>query len=698
MSLDKLFYPQSIAIIGASEREDNLARIVLRNLKDYNFKGKVFAVGREEGEVYGYHIHTNILSLPQPIDFATIMTPAKIVPDTMELCAQAGVKAVHIATGGFGEYSEKSKALEDRILQIARDNRMRIIGPNCLGVVNNENGLVTPFVVLWRPPLGGVSIIAQSGGVGLCYVQGLHNNNVGINKFASVGNKLDVDEVDLLRYFIDDEGTKVIVMYLESIERGEEFLELAASTDKQIIIQKANCFPETSTMARSHTAAVSNDDDIFSAALRQYGVLRAYDLREVFDMVKLSLLPKFNGKKVGIISRSGGHAVIATDFIKKIGFEMPRFPEHIKKIASKSMMADILHLDNPMDLGTLFIPRMYTKILHESVKCGVFDLILYMISYNSEPEWESEFLDETAVKVMLERYDLPIVVGLIPFVRDYHSIAQKIPFPIFDDTEAAILAIKHIYDAGVAKRMLLKANPVDYSIDIKAANAILDELVENNLQPNLVDSIRIFEAYGIQFPSYEYAQTRDQVERCMSRLVPPLALKLVSRKLIHKTEVKGVKLGVHSLDEALDFWDEMQRTIPRNGNDDAFDGLLLQEMAGSDSLELIIGSKRDPYFGPVVMVGMGGIFVEALKDVAYGIAPLSEEYSRHLLEGLRSARLMEDFRDKKARDKASIAETMARLSWLLKNHPQITEAEINPYLSYSQGKGGLAVDARILLD
>ncbi|HJX60618.1 MAG TPA: CoA-binding protein, partial [Thermodesulfobacteriota bacterium] len=354
--MNQLFYPKSVVVVGVSERPDNLARAIVENLFEFQFNGEIFLVGKNGGILFGRRICTSMEDLHEGIDVAVILTPALTVPGILESCGQKGIRWAIIETGGFREYSEEGAQLENKILQIARKWGIRIVGPNGIGLMNIHNGFVVPFSKLKRGPVskGKISILSQSGGVLLAYANLLTSANVGLSKIVSMGNKLDLNEIDYLKYLIEDPQTEIIGLYLESLERGRELMDIARSTSKPIILHKANTGESSRHIAKLHTAALANDDKIVEAALRQADIIRTKDFRSFVNAVKILSLPPIKGKNLVIISRSGGIGVVAADSAERHGFHLLPPDKTLQERFHSFFRAKVIQPTNPLDLGDLF--------------------------------------------------------------------------------------------------------------------------------------------------------------------------------------------------------------------------------------------------------------------------------------------------------------------------------------------------------
>ncbi len=437
--MQRIFYPQNIVVIGVSERPDNLARTVVENLCHFGYKGKLFAVGRRGGNVQGISIATSLDQVPDGLDLAVILTPAATVPDFMEACGRKGIRRVVIESGGFSEFSQEGRRLEQRLVEIAHRWDMRFVGPNCISVVNLENGVCLPFgdMSAGAARLGPASVVSQSGGVSLTYVDRLCMAGVGVDKAVSIGNKTDLNENDYLEYLLQDPGTKIVCLYLESIGEGRRLMDLARSSKKPIIVHKVNRGEASHRVALSHTAALADDDQIVSAALRQVGIIRAEDFRESVAIAQGLTLPPVRGKKLVVISRSGGHAVIAADAAERYGFQLAPLPDEFTEHVRALFPADVIAVTNPIDLGVIFDFGMYAGIVEECLKMLSPDAVLLINTYTLA-EAEGAHRLARRVEEIVRESGRPIAFCVYSQGNESQVVQQHTSLPVFAEIEDAI--------------------------------------------------------------------------------------------------------------------------------------------------------------------------------------------------------------------------------------------------------------------
>jgi len=687
--VQQLFYPKSVVVIGVSERPDNLARNIVENLFEFQFNGEIHIVGRKEGILYGRRILTSVDQLPEGIDVAVILTPAQTVPDLVEACGKKKISWAIIETGGFREYSEEGAELEQTVLQAARKWGIRIVGPNGIGITNVHNGFVVPFVKMKSRPVakGKLSILAQSGGVLLNYANLMLSANVGLSKMVSMGNKLDLNEIDYLKYLIEDPETDIIGLYLESLEWGKELMEISRSTSKPIIIHKANIGEGSREIAKLHTAALANDDRVVEAALKQADIIRTKDFRSFVNAVKILSLPPCKGKNLVIISRSGGIGVVAADSAERHGFRLlppdPKLQEQFHNL----FRAKVIQPTNPLDLGDLFNFDLYTTILEQGLRFPAVHSILFMHGATAEEKEPSRRFIQ-AVKDLSLRYQKPVALQYNTDEEELAYIKRALGYPIFTEPEDALTALA-ISSDHYRRLTTSKEKPVSYPIDQGRIKSILTKALGEKRDPSLPEAMELLQACGIPVADYQVVDRKAQLQQAIEKAGPSAALKVISPEISHKSDVGGVALHIDSMKKAEEAYDRMKGL-----NSGDLTGVLVQKMI-SGGKEVILGAKRDLSFGPVILFGLGGIYVEVLKETSLRVAPINRSEAEEMISELKGAAILKGVRGEKPSDTGAIVEMLLRLSQLMVDFPEIEGVDINPVMVLE--KGAIAVDARILL-
>ena len=689
------FYPRSVAVIGVSEKESNLARNIVKNCLEFGFKGDIFGVGKKAGRILGIPIFTSIESLPEGIDLAVILTPAETIAGIMTELGKIGVQWIIIETGGFSEFDPRRQKLEAEILKVARRYNQRLIGPNCLGVINMETGLCTPFAPYRRDMrTGGVSIISQSGGMGRTFFSILESEGIGLNKFVSVGNKLDVGEAELLRYFLADSATGIVFLYLEDLREGRDFLAAAYNSDKPILVYKANRGRMGSSIALSHTKALATDDHVVEAALDEAGIIRIGKTYELGKALKAFHMPALKGPNLIVISRSGGHAVVAADACEMEGLCLPPLASELKGKLKKHLRANVIRLQNPLDMGDVYDFDVFLMAIEEAMEQESIHGVLFVLVY-------PEFVNAQHVRRMIpyleqfmRRYQKPIAATFISSPGELKKLREEFSLPIFSSSEEAVEALAISYHHHRLKKI---RKAVSTGFQVYPSSHIEETLKKpSRRQRNLLlhESLEVLVMNGFPVAPYKFVQNVTQAVNFARDFGFPVVLKMVSREILHKSKHDGVRLDINTFSGIRRAFLEMKRKIVDQGLEDQEWGLVIQKMVPAGQ-EVILGARRDPNFGPVVVFGLGGIFTEVFKDVAIRLAPLDELRAREMIKQVKSIPAFTGT-DKKGRvDFKLIEECLLKVSDLIMTQEKIAELDINPLILYPHG--GHIVDARIIL-
>jgi acetate---CoA ligase (ADP-forming) len=687
--VDQLFYPKSVVVIGVSENPNNLSRIIVENLFEFQFNGEIFLMGQKEGILFGRRFCTSIEDLKEGIDVAVILTPAQTVPGILEACGKKKIRWAVVESGGFSEYSEEGAALEKEAHRIARKWGIRIVGPNGIGIINIENGFVVPFVKLKGRGIskGKVSVLAQSGGVSLLYLNLLASANVGIAKVVSMGNKRDLNEVDYLHYLIQDPQTEIIGLYLESLEKGRELMEMARSTSKPIILHKANIGEGSHQIAKLHTSALANDDRVVDAGLKQSDIIRTRDFRSFVSAVKILSLPAMKGNNLIALSRSGGIAIVAADSAERYGFQLLPLPKELTERVHNYFRAKVIQPTNPLDLGDLFDFDLYTKILDQVLRIKDVDGVLFQHGAAGDEKEPSRRLIH-AIKELSFHYQKPVALCYFTEEEELAYVKRTFDYPIFTEPSEALGALAVSRD-HYRKQNILKEKPPIYAVEGGRAKTLLQKAKEEKRDLLLPEAYEVLKAYGIPVADYQVVYRKEDLKKAMSQIEGPVALKIISPKISHKSDVGGVILNIHDLSEAEAAYEKIQRLTDGDSS-----GILVQKMV-SQGKEVILGAKRDPSFGPVVLFGLGGIYVEVFKETSLRVAPINRSEAEEMISELKTSSILKGVRGEPPLDVEALVENLLRLSQLMMDFPEIEGMDINPIKVLE--KGAIAVDARIVL-
>jgi acyl-CoA synthetase (NDP forming) len=693
----EFFCPNSVAVIGVSDKPDNLGRNIVANLVQFGFDGIAYAVGPSGGFVETHRIYRSVSDIPDHIDLVVILTPARTVPAVLEECGQKGVRWAIIETAGFREYGDEGRKLEEQIVQVAHHYGIRFIGPNCVGVINMDGGFSVPFLRVSKPARPGeVSLISQSGGVGFSVLNLMANEGIGFNKFVSVGNMLDITAEDILEYMLDDPGTKAIFLYLESLRDGRRLMEIACRSTKPILVFKSNIGRMGKVIAASHTAALSSDDKVAEAAFKQADIVRVHDATSLLNNLKALRLPHMRGKRLAIVSRSGGHAVVAADSSELSGFELAELPRPFLEEIEKHFRASVIKLNNPLDLGDLFDLDVYAQILERTLQLENVDGVVFLHTASGPEIQPSRMLLERVMEIV-KRYDKPVAYYVSTTAAEVNYLRQTYGFPIFTAVVETIRAMEMSYKHYSRMQEIRSAEqaPV-FKVNRNKVRKLIDQAKSEGRDLLLSESMQILGYYGIPTAVGVRAATVKEARAAAEQMGYPVAIKVISEQISHKSDVGGVQLNLRNGPAVEEAFEDMLRRIHQAYPDVKIDGVLVQPMV-TGGQELILGGRQDPNFGPVVLVGLGGIFVEVFEEVALRVVPITYKEVNEMVDELRGAPILRGARGHKPSDIAAVSDALLRLSQLLIDFPEICEIDINPLRVFQEKDGCRALDARIMI-
>ena len=678
--MHEFFNPKSVVVIGVSPRPENLGRNIVDNLDRFGFKGPIYQVSAQKDEYKGRPIYQDVRDLPETPDLAVVLTPAATLPAIFRACGEKGVRRLVVETAGFSELAEDRRDLEAELKSLSATYGIRFVGPNCLGLMNVPAGICLPFTPFIQvPPAGGLSIVSQSGGIGSTYMESCAQAGLGIAKFASVGNKLDFIESDFLAYMLKDRETRVILLYLESIVDGRRLYDLIRQGAKPVVVHKSNIAAVSNEAARSHTAALANDDRVVEEALRQAGAIRAHTIGECLEILKGLSLPRPRGKRLAVITRSGGHAVVAADAAYRQGMELVKFPASYLDKIRKSVRAAVIKMGNPLDLGDVFDFDAHLEAVAGALALNEVDCLALVEGYRgSEIEAGRDFMRRLGD--LVRPYNKPLALSMAVQGEEAQKASELSGLPLFNSVEDAIMAFSR---AAAGPRPAAEAVR-DSDLDIRrcqeiAAGARPDGTLE------LPEALQLIAAAGVAVAPFAEAAGPEEAVSAGGRLGYPVVLKAVG--ISHKTEAGGVVLNISSPEQLK------KEAVSLQGRLKAGRLVVMQQVAGHT--EVILGGKRDAAFGPLLLFGLGGIFAEVLQDTSLCLAPLNEAQAGAMLDELRGAVLLTGFRGRPPADRAALVKAMVRVAALLEALPQIEELDINPLMAGPEG--AVAVDARVVV-
>lgn len=775
--LDIIFNPNSIAVIGATNKKGHVGCAFMENLVKGGFKGKTYPINLTKKKIFGIKAYPSVLDVKKKIDLAIIATPAQTVPALVEECGKAGVHGVVIISAGFKEAGKEGELMSEQILKTAKKYDLKIIGPNCMGFIHPSLKLNATFANQMAVP-GKIAFISQSGALGTAILDWALNHNVGFSYFVSIGSMIDVGFSDLLDYFAEDKETESIIIYMESLDHAQEFLKSATllTKKKPIIVLKAGKSSEGSKAAKSHTGSLTGDDAVFSAAFKESNILRVDTIGELFDMAEiLSKQPKPNGNRLAIITNAGGPGVIATDYLVANNGTFTN-NEASKGVLAKLSDETIQRLNdvlspawsksNPLDLLGDADALMYKRAVEECLKDKNVDGILIILTHQavtdseeiakeivsisgiSENNLSTKSTHLSTKQTTLSTKKINISTSSINYpskpilaawmgeedVETGRAILRKARIPVYDLPEKGVNCFINVYNCSKQEKKELIPLPHAFNPDKEKNKLILQKLVKEKRNIMTEPEAKQFLAnYGIpisgniismnakaNFTKGKITKTKitkgkapnagkltnsiisisavDSPEKAVKlalNLGFPVAMKIVSPDIIHKTEAGGVKLNLKNQEEVKSAFADIIKSAKKYMPNAKIEGVLIEPMI-TKKYELIIGSKKDPIFGHVIIFGFGGISVEVFKDINIGLPPLDMAKAKKLIEETKISTLLKGYRGQKGVDMNELEFTLCKFSQLIIDFPEISEIDINPF-SIDE-TGGIVVDAKIILD
>ena len=698
MNLESFFNPRSIAVVGASHNKGKVGYEILTNIVGGGFKGKVFPVNKNAAEIEGIKCYPDLESIGEVPELVIIVVPAQIVPEVMTQCGKIGVKAVVIITAGFKEVGREGKELEDRIIDIGKRSGIHIIGPNCLGLIVPANKLNASFGGD-MPLSGSIGYLSQSGALLAGILDLARASEIGFSKLVSIGNKADIDELDVMMSFADDRDTKVIAGYLESITDGNLFVRRAEriSNAKPILLIKAGTSSAGAKAASSHTGSLAGDDIAYECVFERAGIIRCNSIQQQLDYaLAFANQPLPKGSSVAVITNAGGPGIIAADAIERQGLSFAKLSKKTIDKLSSSLPA-AANVNNPVDvLGDALADRyeFALDVLLDDPKVNIIIVLLTPQAMTQPTETAQAIVN--VVRKKPDRLVTACFIGAKKVEQGVRILRQG-GIPPYDSPEYAVAAARVMVDYirwRSRPKRVVKMFPVNRH---KVENVIEKHLRQGLREVGEAEAKEVLEAYGFVTPKGSITSTAEQAANIAEQIGYPVVLKIWSPDIIHKSDVGGVRLGLENAQQVKDAFDLMMYRIPKKMPKAEIIGVLVQQMC-TGGKEVILGMKRDPRFGPLMMFGMGGTMVEVLRDVSFYLAPLTEEEAKQMLIGTRTYKMLTGARGQESVDIDAIAEGLQRLSQLVTEFPQIKELDINPYVVGPEGTVPIAVDARMSVE
>jgi acyl-CoA synthetase (NDP forming) len=667
-NLDAVFRPRSVAVIGASTVAGKLGHDILYNLIHAGFTGPIYPINPKADQVLELPAFKQIGDVPSPPDLAVVVIPARAVAGAIEQCGQAGVKGAIVITGGFAEAGPDGEKLQEELVQTARRAGVRLIGPNCQGLNNPHANLCASWPLLTTP--GNMAFISQSGTVGAALMDWASQDQLGVSVFVSLGNRADIDEADAIEYFNQDPHTKVIALYIEGVKRPIYFQDALNGATKPVVILKAGRTEQGRLAAESHTKSMAGSDAVYEAIFRKYKVHRADTMEELYDFAKaLAYYPKPKGRRLLNITSSGGAAILAIDAAEKLGFQVPP-PSPVLQAKLREIVPAHCAVGNPVDLtgDVMSDPSLYAKVIDAS-RPEYDNLVLI---FGDPIPGASQIVTPGA-------RELVIFMGGADVERQEVPLMHQKGVPVFPTPERGLAALHQFF------RFEPAPVPVAEEVIPLAAPGL-------SLMPS-GETVALLAKFGIPVAACPLATTPDEVVALAADFGGPVALKIASPDLPHKTDVGGVRLHLSTEAEIREETQDLFKTVLMNAPKARLDGVTVSPMAKPGGMEVILGVFTDPQYGSTLMFGLGGIFTEIYRDVQFCLLPAKDEEFRQMIRSIKGYPLLAGARGQVPKDQEALVEIMKALSRLATSNPQLDQIELNPLLVYERGV--FAVDARI---
>ncbi len=695
--LNGLFRPKSIAVIGASATPGKIGHTVVKNLLEGRYGGAIYPINPSAGEILGLKAYASVLDTPGPIEAAVITVPAKFVLQATEECAKKKVKGLIIITSGFSEVGDKE--LEAKIVEVARNNNMRILGPNIVGTLSNSDKMNASFAP-GLPLPGKAALISQSGALLIAIDAASFSRGVGFDKLISIGNMSDVDFADIIEWLDEDKDSTCVSMYIEGFKDGRKFMDIARKSVKPIIALKSGVSSHGAAAAASHTGSLAGAAKIYGAAFQQSGVVQATNLDNLFDRtLALSLQPPMKGDNLLIITNGGGVGVLATDAAERYGIPLKFAPAELQN-EMKKHMPEFGSAKNPVDLTGMAGNDWYYECARFAISDPWVDglAMLYCETAMTNPVEIAQAVHKAVKDSGVT--NKPVVVSLVGGERCTEAMRWLADngMPGYGDPEIAINALAALREFAIIKEFAKEKVTPGASSNRDAALKIIERAhADGRNALTEIEAKEVFSAYGLPVTATALAKTEDEAVALSKKVGFPVVMKIVSPEILHKSDAGGVKVNIKDEAAVRDAFKTIMTNAKAYKADANIHGIAIQEMAPWGT-EVILGSVNDPTFGPTMMFGLGGIFVEVLKDVTFRVAPVTNNQAARMLDEIRSAPILNGVRGETARDKAVLAETIALYSNMIYDlTDEVAESDANPVLVYEAGKGLKVVDARIIL-
>jgi acetyl coenzyme A synthetase (ADP forming)-like protein len=694
--LETFFNPQSVAVVGASRDPEKLGYSVLANLKEGGYPGHLYPVNPKADEILGLKAYPSVLDIPDPVDLAVIVIPYRFVPAALEQCGQKEIPAVVVISAGFREAGREGLEREMELIETARKYNVRLIGPNCLGVIDTGTPLNATFAA-GMPPGGPMAFMSQSGALGTAVLDMAMAGRIGFSKFASLGNKADVSEIDLLEAWGDDPDSRVILIYVEGLPDGQKFIQVAREVTRHrpVVAIKSGVTASGSRAVSSHTGSLAGSEAAYKAAFRQAGVIRASSMEALFDYARaFAYQPLLKGDRIGIVTNAGGPGILATDALEHAGMRIARLsPETTEALTD--YLPGAASVANPVDVLGDALGDRYERAIRLVLDDPNVDGLIVIVTPQAMTEIEQT---AHAVGRMAQGADKPVLGCFMGEARIEAGVdvlwQYGVPNYPFPERAAAALAAMRDYRRE-RERPIFELEACE--VCRPPVRELFDRVrSEGRVSIGDLEAWTVLDAYGFTIPKSRLAKTPEEAVEIAEEIGYPVVIKVASPDILHKTDVGGVRVNLGSADDVRDAFDLIMYRAGRYMPDARIWGCQVQQMVPGGR-EVLLGMSRDPQFGPLVAFGLGGIYVEALKDVAFRVAPFSRQEADEMIREIRSYRLLEGVRGEPPADHEAMVDALLRISQLVTDFPEIVELDINPLMVFEEGRGAMAIDMRLVL-
>lgn len=700
--LEAFFAPGAIAVVGASRRPDSVGHAIVRNLIQGGYTGVIYPVNPKARGILGLRCAPTLSAIDDQVDLAVVVTPADTVEAVLREGAARGIRHFLVISAGFKEAGPEGAARERRLAELARAQGLAVIGPNCLGIINTAAQVrMNATFAAHMPMPGALGLVSQSGALCTALLDYAKGHGIGFSRFVSFGNKSDVTEIELLRSLAGDPATRVILMYVEDLSAGGEFIDVCnhithAERPKPILAIKTGRTSEGARAAASHTGSLAGSDEVYDAIFRQAGVIRVESVGELFDCAEAFIDPQLpRGRRTAIVTNAGGPGIMATDACVRSGLTLARFAEATTK-SLRFQLPATANVRNPVDVIGDAGPERYRAALDAvSADDGVDQVVVIFT-----PQAMSNVLSVTDVIVETRSFCGKPIVGCLMGLADVAPGVARLKqagVPTFAFPENALRAL-----AAKCRFAEWAAAPLRGYRRFDVDRAGVEQLLASELhagRSRLVElpALSVLQRYGFPVVPFELARSAEEATAAAERIGYPVVMKVCGPTILHKTDVGGVRLNLADAAQVREAFAAMMADVRGHlGDETEIWGALVQRMAPPGK-EVILGMTRDPRFGPLLMFGLGGIYTEALRDVAFRLAPIREHAAAEMIGEIRARRLLEGVRGEPPSDTAAVAECLLRLSQLVMDFPAIQELDINPLIVHARGSGATAADVRIIL-